>query len=243
MIALTRFNEIISKYQISVGIVFPTILFQKIVAPDMSIDSDFFHGNVEHENLDLAEARLKAFQQATPDALLANGYLEQRAFYNTKAYERQINGTTEYRNIHLGTDFWIPAGTAIHTPFPGTVVISHDNDYHKDYGPTLVLEHRLEDTVFYTLYGHLSRQSLALSEKGKEVSQGEQIATLGTAEENGHWVPHLHFQVILDIMDNTENFNGVAYPSELEKWKALCPNPDLLFEETLPIGKNFIPSK
>jgi murein DD-endopeptidase MepM/ murein hydrolase activator NlpD len=231
-------ESFITSLGVPLSTLFPTLDFVSIVAPDMSISGGFFEDNPDHDDLEKASHRLESFQKKNKGALLANGYLEQRAFYNTPAFERKVNGTTEYRNIHLGTDFWIPAGIPVHAPFDGKVVISHDNDYHKDYGPTLVLEHNTSSGTFYTLYGHLSRSSLELSTLNREVRQGEQIGFIGDENENGHWVPHLHFQLIMDLLGNTENFNGVAYPSELEKWTALCPNPDLIFEEHLPSAQH-----
>lgn len=219
--------------KISLHSLFPTIDFTSIAIPDMSSGSDFFDDDPQHENLELAAERLQKFQEEHPNALLANGYLEERNFYNTKRFERTLNDKKEYRNIHLGTDFWLPAGTAVHATYEGTVVISHHNDYHKDYGPLVVVAHIVEDTSFYSLYGHLSVDSLALSPVGKQLKQGELLAYLGDEKENGHWVPHLHFQLITDLLGETENYNGVAFPSEIEQWKQLCPDPDLIFKESL----------
>lgn len=215
----------------SLHTLFPTVHFTEITAIDMSVTSDFFKEDPLHENLELAREKIAKFQNKYPTSLLANGYLEERAFYNTTNFERTLGAEKEYRNIHLGTDFWLPENTPVHAPFDGTVVIAHDNDYHKDYGPLLVVEHKTEATTFYTLYGHLSKDSLTISPKGKKVKQGELLAYLGNEEENGHWVSHLHFQLITDLLNETENYNGVAFPSEIEKWKKLCPNPSELFEE------------
>ena len=217
----------------SLHTLFPNVNFTGVAIPDMSVDSNFFGNDPQHENLELAAARLQAFQDKNPQALLANGYLEERSFYNTKRFQRTVNQIIEYRNIHLGTDFWLPAGTPVHVPFDGTVVIAHHNNFHKDYGPLLVVEHTLEAFTFYTLYGHLSEASLTLSPKGKQLKKGDLLAHLGTEEENGHWVPHLHFQLITDLLGETENYNGVAFPSEIDRWKTLCPDPDLIFEESL----------
>ena len=231
------FKSTIQTHQVSLKTVFPSLKFNKVVSPDMSVNSLFFEDDPHHEDLLIASKRLQKFQHESPNALLANGYLEQRSFYNTAAFERITHGEKEFRNIHLGTDFWIPAGTPVHAPFEATVVVSHNNDYHKDYGPTLVLEHQLGELVFYTLYGHLSRSSLEFSEKGKKVPQGALIGSIGDETENGHWVPHLHFQIITDLMGNTENYNGVAFSSELKKWKKLCPDPNFIFKENLHSAK------
>lgn len=221
---------------VSLKVMFPGLNFEEVATPDMSMSGSFFEADPHHEDLERAAKRLQKFQDRHPHALLANGYLEQRSFYNTPAFERQHNGIREYRNIHLGTDFWIPAATAVHTPFSGTVVIAHNNNYHKDYGPTIVLRHELKGMIFYSLYGHLSVSSLELTKKGAFLQQGDKLGTIGDENENGHWVPHLHFQLITDLLGNTDNFNGVAFPSEIEMWKELCPNPDLLFTEHLPSG-------
>lgn len=220
--------------RVSLKLLFPGLQFEEVASPHMSVNSDFFGTNRDHENLEVAGKRIKAFQNLHPSALLANGYLEQRSFYNTKAYERVRNGSAEFRNIHLGTDFWVPAGTAVHACYDGTVEISHNNDYHKDYGPTLVIKHRFGNDTFYTLYGHLSSASLSLSKKGKQLKQGDLLGYIGNESENGHWVPHLHFQLITDLLGETENYNGVAYPSEINRWKTLCPDPNLIFHEELP---------
>ena len=219
--------------RVSLNTLFPSIQFNTVAVPNMGVGSDFFGNDPQHENLSVAKERLEAFQKLHPNAILANGYLEERSFYNTPRFERTTNGRTEFRNIHLGTDFWLPEQTPVHVPFSGEVVISHHNNYHKDYGPLLVVKHTLEDTVFYTLYGHLSIASLALSPKGKHVEAGELLAYLGNESENGHWVPHLHFQTITDILGETENYNGVAFASELEVWKERCPDPDHVFIESL----------
>jgi len=216
----------------SLKVVFPSLDFSEIAIPDMSISGSFFEEDPEHENLEKAADRLNQFQFLHPKALLANGYLETRSFYNTANFERNINDKKEYRNIHLGTDFWVPARTPIHSPFDGEIVISYDNDIHKDYGPLLVLKHLYKGESFYTLYGHLSKDSLLLSKKNKKVKQGDLIGYIGDVSENGHWVPHLHFQIITDLMGEIQNYPGVAYPSEIETWKQRCPNPSLLFEET-----------
>lgn len=186
-----------------------------------------------HENIAAANDTLLAFQKKHPAALVANGYLEERAFYNTPRYKREGPKGIEYRNIHLGTDFWVPASTPIYALYDSEVVISHHNDFHKDYGPLLVLKQQLNDTYFYTLYGHLSLDSLAKNPIGKRIKKGEMFAYIGNESENGHWAPHLHFQIITDLLGETENYSGVAFPSEIEKWKQLCPDPDLLFIENL----------
>lgn len=227
------FKTRIKSKRVSLHTLFPTLEFSAVAIPDMGVGSNFFGNDPQHENLTLASQRLEKFQSQHPKALLANGYLEERAFYNTPRFERTTNGLTEYRNIHLGTDFWVPAQTPVYAIFDGEVVINHHNDFHKDYGPLLVIKHHLDDVFFYTLYGHLTIKSLSISPNGKFIKKGELIGNIGDETENGHWVPHLHLQCITDLLGETENYNGVAYPSEIDHWKQYCPDPDLLFIESL----------
>ncbi len=157
------------------------------------------------------------------------GYLEQRGIYQRSDYFNQTNPETE-RNIHLGLDLWIEAETLIYAPLDGTIHSFKNNTNHGDYGPTLVLKHRFNEFEFYTLYGHLSVASLAGKEIGVEVKQGEQIAALGTAEVNGDYPPHLHFQIIKDIQGFEGDYPGVSNQLDLEFYKENCPDPNLLLK-------------
>src|SRR5208282_4356060 len=49
-----------------------------------------------------------------------------------------------------------------------------------------------------------------------------------TAAENGGWSPHLHFQVVLDLLDRSTDFQGVAFSSQREIFKSLSPDPNLI---------------
>ena len=41
----------------------------------------------------------------------------------------------------------------------------------------------------------------------------------------------------MDLLNNDENFNGVALPSEIDVWKSICPNPNLIFIEEIETSK------
>jgi murein DD-endopeptidase MepM/ murein hydrolase activator NlpD len=155
------------------------------------------------------------------------GYLEQRGIYQRSTYFNQENPETE-RNIHLGLDLWIAAGTPVYAPLNGTIHSFKNNSNYGDYGPTIILKHQINAIVFYTLYGHLSLASLNQLEAGVEVKQGAQIATLGNAAVNGDYPPHLHFQVIKDVQDYSGDYPGVSNQLDLEFYKANCPDPELL---------------
>ncbi len=154
--------------------------------------------------------------------LRAGGYDEDRAIYAGEAF----TAGDEPRTVHLGVDIAAPAGTEVFAPLDGRVHSFQDNAAAFDYGPTIILEHSVApDLTFYTLYGHLSRESLGGLSIGRPFAAGERIATLGTAEVNGNWPPHLHFQIILDIGDAGGDFPGVCCRSQREVWRRICPDP------------------
>ncbi|MBC2846082.1 peptidoglycan DD-metalloendopeptidase family protein [Winogradskyella flava] len=155
------------------------------------------------------------------------GYLEQRSIYRRSDYFNQ-DTPEEERNIHLGLDLWIEASAPIFSPLDAKIHSFRNNTNYGDYGPTIILEHNLENNKFYTLYGHLSLESLVDLKVGKEIKQGQQIATLGTAEVNGDYPPHLHFQIIKDIQEFEGDYPGVSNHHDLEFYKENCPDPGLL---------------
>jgi peptidoglycan LD-endopeptidase LytH len=156
----------------------------------------------------------------------AGGYGEDRALYEMSPHFHEPDGHT--RTLHLGIDLWLPAGSPVHAVIGGRVHSTADNARFGDYGPTIVLEHRFEGTVFHTLYGHLSRASLARTKAGEQVRAGEQIGWLGAPAENVGWPPHLHFQVIRDMGEHRGDYPGVCLRSEAETWLRRCPDPNLL---------------
>lgn len=135
----------------------------------------------------------------------------------------------EPRTIHLGVDVFAPAGTAVCAPLKGRVLSVQRNGAALDYGPTVILEHApscaQDPEPFWTLYGHLDGELLDRLKPGDAVGAGDVIARLGAESENGGWPPHLHFQVILDRLDLSGDFPGVAAPSERDVWVGFCPDP------------------
>ena len=152
------------------------------------------------------------------------GYGEDRYIYRRSSL---FDTGKEPRSIHLGIDVWVPAGTKVYAPLDSKVHSFNDNDNFGDYGGTIILQHELEGVVFYTLYGHLSKDSLNGLSEGKTIEQNTYFAEIGDEEENGHWPPHLHFQLISDMLDKKGDFFGVAPPSEKEYYLKLCPDPQL----------------
>lgn len=158
-----------------------------------------------------------------PGIIYAGGYGEDRAIYDTLIFNP---AGEEPRTIHLGLDVFALPGTPVFTPLAGKVHSFQRNDNDKDYGPTIILEHEpVPGLTFWTLYGHLSVDSLEGLKAGADVEQGRQFARLGSNDVNGGWAPHLHFQIMLDMMGKAGDFPGVCKRSEQSEWLQLCPDP------------------
>lgn len=153
------------------------------------------------------------------------GYSENRLVYKRSAHF----GTGENsRSIHLGVDIWCDVNTPIFA-FADSIVHSFQiNDNFGDYGPTIILEHSIDGITFYSLYGHLAKTSLDNLQEGKKIAKGEKFAEVGNSTENGNWPPHLHLQIIKDMLGYKGDFYGVCSPSETGKFLELCPNPKLI---------------
>ena len=152
------------------------------------------------------------------------GYAEQRELYSRS----NLFLGKEQRTIHLGIDIWGKAGTLVHAPLDGKVHSFANNAVHGDYGPVIILKHQIEGTVFHTLYGHLSTNSLTGLSKGKLIKAGEAFASFGVYSENFHWPPHLHFQAIIDMQGYEGDYPGVCKASEKEFYLNNCPDPATL---------------
>jgi murein DD-endopeptidase MepM/ murein hydrolase activator NlpD len=152
------------------------------------------------------------------------GYDEDRVLYRRSEHF----GGAEPRTVHLGVDVWTDAGTPVFAPLDGRVHSFRDNAGFGDYGPTVILEHHLPGGTFFTLYGHLSRASLHGLRAGQPFGAGQPVGTIGPYPENGDWPPHLHFQVITDMLGLEGDFPGVAAPSQRGRYLALCPDPAFL---------------
>jgi murein DD-endopeptidase MepM/ murein hydrolase activator NlpD len=152
-------------------------------------------------------------------------YAEDRVVYRHRSL---FNGAEENRSVHLGIDLFVEPGTMVSTPLRAEVHSFANNQSPGDYGPTIILRHETEGIPFFTLYGHLSLQSLEGQHSGRRFAAGEVIGRVGESQENGGWPPHLHFQVITDMGEWRGDFPGVAAPSQLKKYLELCPDPNLV---------------
>jgi len=156
------------------------------------------------------------------------GYAEHRAIYRRSKHFDSPEAGEEPRRVHLGIDVWGAVNTAIMAPLDGIVHSFAFNNNFGDYGATIILTHNLEGVSFYSLYGHLSLNSLKNRSEGELIKKGNIFAEFGMRFENGHWPPHLHFQLITDLQGNKGDYPGVCKYSEQGFYLKNCPDPDLI---------------
>lgn len=155
------------------------------------------------------------------------GYCEKRQLYQRSDL---FQDEETPRDVHIGLDIWTNTGTAVLAALDGKVHSFNYNPGLGNYGPTIVLEHEIDEVTFFTLYGHLSMESIEEIEIGDVVKKGQRIAELGSAFENGDYPPHLHFQIIADIDEWFGDYPGVCSASDLDFFLENCPDPNLLLK-------------
>lgn len=237
---------------------------EPLVVFDLGIGSPLLHGDPGENAEPKLTRRLNAIMEESGVQIGIGQYDEARYLYTSSAFTVGDKPTDETRTVHLGIDLFAKMGTPVRAPLDGRVVAFADNASAQDYGPVVVLEHevgmqnaegRMQNAVdgrlsavnekikFYTLYGHLARESLKKLKVGQKIKQGNKFAELGSAAVNGGWTPHLHFQVIVDLLDLETDFPGVVLPSQRSVWLSLCPDPNLILNIPKKLFPKHAPSK
>lgn len=158
------------------------------------------------------------------------GYIEGRTLYQRSTIFK--NNSIPERNIHIGLDLWAKVNTKVLAPLDARVHSFKNNVGLGDYGPTIILEHEIEKEIFYTLYGHLSLESIENLSVGMFFKKGQQIATIGNSDVNGDYAPHVHFQIIQKMDDYWGDYPGVCNSNDLNFYIENCPDPNLLLKIT-----------
>lgn len=213
----------------------PVMDAERYTVFDLSVGSPLLNGDEAENSAELLGSRLDRQMAAAGASVGVGRYDEARLIYTAEMFgagtppDIRYPISSERRTIHLGIDLFAPAGTPVYAPLAGTVYAFADNAAAQDYGPVVILSHTTDDgDEFYTLYGHLSRESLNGLAVGQPIVAGAPFATLGSAEVNGGWPPHLHFQIVTDLLGLDTDFPGVGTASQRDVWKAFCPDPNLM---------------
>jgi len=151
-----------------------------------------------------------------------SGYLEDNS--------KQLKSKTVFdggRFMHLGIDLHVYLGIKLHAPLEGKVVVSEYEEGAGNYGGMTVLEHNVNGSVFYSLYGHLSVKDLP--KLGAIIKKGEAFASIGDVHENGNWAYHTHMQVLTEEgYNNGWVHKGFCTVADLTSIYKLCPDPSFL---------------
>ncbi|MER2226065.1 MAG: peptidoglycan DD-metalloendopeptidase family protein [Carnobacterium sp.] len=113
-----------------------------------------------------------------------SGFIHPSGGYSTSPYGYRIHPITGEHKLHGGIDFG--GGGAIVASQSGTVVIA---GYHSSWGYYVKIDH---GNGMQTLYAHMVAGSLLVT-PGQQVSQGQQIGTMGTTGSSTG--VHLHFEM------------------------------------------------
>lgn len=200
---------------------------------DFSVGSKFLGADPAAANPAVLSERTFAEMERAGACVGIGRYNEARAIYTSALFGCTANPTDERRTIHLGIDLQVRPGNAVHAPLDGVVHALANNEAALDYGPVVILRHRFESDArtaqeFFTLYGHLTAETLRGLRVGQAIARGEKFAEVGAPQENGGWTPHLHFQIIGDLLELGTDFPGVCRASERAVWTSLSPDPNLL---------------
>jgi 4-aminobutyrate aminotransferase-like enzyme/Ser/Thr protein kinase RdoA (MazF antagonist) len=213
----------------------PDLKTTKTVTFDLSAGSREIANPAELADLEGFTRKLFERMRAANAVAGIGRYDEPRLAYTSELFQSQSNDGPEWRTVHVGLDIFMEPGSPVFAPLGATVHSFRNNAGTLDYGPTIILQHSVAAGVtFYTLYGHLSADSLADLNEGMPVKQGARIGKIGDACVNGGWPPHLHFQIITDLLGRHGDFPGVARPSERAIWLSVSPDPNLI--AGLPAG-------
>ena len=149
---------------------------------------------------------------------------EERPVYSSDAF-RSVFAPDQRRALHLGLDLFAPAGSNVRTPLDGVVADLFETDIPLDYGHAVLLRHEPEDMVFYSLWGHLSAQTVSNRKVGDRLQAGDVIGQLGDTHENGNWQPHVHIQLITYEPARAGDIIGAGEAGYLDVWRELFPDP------------------
>jgi 4-aminobutyrate aminotransferase-like enzyme/Ser/Thr protein kinase RdoA (MazF antagonist) len=192
---------------------------------DLSVGSSDLSDPREMADTEAFTAKIFARMKDARAPVGIGRYNEARLLYTSDVFK---SNDGERRTIHIGIDLFMKAGSPVFAPLDGVIHSFANNAAPLDYGPAIIIQHAADDVRFFTLYGHLSEDSLQGLYTGKVVKRGDRIASIGTPPTNGGWPPHLHFQIITDMLGKQGDFPGVAPASQREVWLSLCPNPNLI---------------
>ncbi|MFN8474550.1 MAG: aminotransferase class III-fold pyridoxal phosphate-dependent enzyme [Anaerolineae bacterium] len=210
-------------------VVAPDLRTSRVIFTDLSVGSLDLANPIEWADTELLTARIFRDMRVAGAAASIGRYCEVRGVYTSDAFYAESNDGPEWRTLHIGVDVFMAVGEPVFAALDGVVHSFTDDAVPCGYGPVVILQHDPPDGPrFYTLYGHLTRDSLDSLAEGMPLRRGDRIGAIGSAEVNGNWPPHLHLQILTDTLDRWGDFPGVARVSQKAVWTSVCPDPNLI---------------
>ncbi len=131
---------------------------------------------------------------------------------------RRDSGEIVFTQLHEGVDIKPMRRDAAGNPLDPILAAADGKVVHaskaagaSNYGRYVVIEHRQDGAIFYTLYAHLSTIAV---EPGQSVRQGQQIGVMGfTGNGIDRERSHLHFEVCLMLNENFDAWHHHHFPS------------------------------
>jgi peptidoglycan LD-endopeptidase LytH len=191
------------------------------IALDLSVNNGSLNKSI-YGNLDAFHAYIESQLKDANVFYGHGGYFENRIVYNVFD---NFATSDEHRSIHLGIDVWSDAGKPVYAPIEGRIHSYQINEGAGNYGPTIILEHKMEGAQLYSLYGHLKTTDLDELFVGKIIPKGTLLCHLGETHENGQWPPHLHFQLMYDMEGWKGDYPGVCSKKDRMHYAQNCPDP------------------
>jgi 4-aminobutyrate aminotransferase-like enzyme/Ser/Thr protein kinase RdoA (MazF antagonist) len=167
----------------------------------------------------------KLWAEMAADAELGIGpWGEDRPVYTAEGFKSKF-APGEWRSLHVGLDFFLPAGSAVRTPLPGRVIDIYLTDLPLDYGHAILLEHEIRPGLaFYSLWGHLSAESARAVKIGQVLAAGDVVGWMGGHHENGGWQSHVHLQLVTYRPDAAADVIGAGELRYRDVWAELFPS-------------------
>lgn len=215
----------IKKYAPKASLIYPEMNKSNSIIMDFSVNNQRLK-KVDLTNTLVFNNYVESILSESKALYGIGGYKEHREIYKRSNH---FDEKEESRCIHLGVDVWTKAGTPIHAPFDGVIHSFKNNNNYGDYGPTIILEHNIENCTFFTLYGHLDPNDLNRFHKGQIIKASQIIGLTGDFPDNGNWPPHLHFQLIDKLEGAEGDYPGVCTIKESDQYFKNCPDPSLFF--------------
>ena len=125
----------------NVKVIDDRIEYNQYIPLDLSITNEAFNKNKIDNSTDF-EKYIESYLTENDAKVAYGGYNEIRNLYQRS--EIFNDSKTEERNIHIGLDLWIKAGTPVLAAIDGFIHSFNYNTGVGDYGPTIILEHKIE---------------------------------------------------------------------------------------------------